>query len=94
MLRVGIGWGNSWAERKDWKRDESWKTWEHEREGGWWGNVDGKWGDKDWEDEGERVWSWGRRNEMIAKGFKYNTHWKEIKTRTEEIMGVSEASYG
>ena len=31
---------------------------------------------------------------MIAKGFKYNTHWKEIKAKTEEVMGVSEMSYG
>ena len=31
---------------------------------------------------------------MVARGFKYYTHWKEIKSRVEDVMGVSEVAYG
>ena len=44
-----------------------------------------------------RVWVGGRydrRNEMIARGFKRNTFWKEIKSKVEETMSVSRVANG
>ena len=50
------------------------------------------------DDKGTRVW-WGsgrddRRNEMVARGFKRNMPWKDIKTTVEEVMGPSKVTYG
>jgi hypothetical protein len=73
-----------------------------------WGNDDGKGGqngegwryqlERDEKDEWEtRVWRGGRidrRNEMVARGFKRNTYWKEIKSKVEEVMGKSRVTNG
>ena len=68
----------------DWKWEDNWK-WEKTFET----NVR--------DERATRVW-WGgnkdRRNEMVTRGFKRNTHWKEIKTKVEGIMGVSGVTYG
>ena len=31
---------------------------------------------------------------MVTRGFKRNTHWKEIKAKVEGIMGGSRVTYG
>ena len=61
-----------------------------------WINDDGKWNQKLGSDgKGDRATrdGWGersdRRNEMVARGFKRNTYWKEIKSKVEEVMEVS-----
>ena len=75
------------------------------KEGNRWGNDDWKWeetpgkSDDKWEGEeyGGNRWDArrdDRRNEMVAKGFKYDTYWKEIKSKFEEVMGVSRVAYG
>ena len=44
-----------------------------------------------------RVW-WGghigRRNEIVTRGLKRYTYWKEIKTEVDAIMGVSGVTNG
>ena len=79
---------------KDWKKqeeapkvDDGW-----EKGGGAWKEKveAGTYGREDW---GKRVWRGGggndRSNEMVARGFKRNTYWNEIKLRVEEVMGLS-----
>ena len=85
--------------------DDPWKHWngrdEMTTEDNKWINDDEKLHQKcerDVKDERTtRVW-WGgridRRNEMVARGFKRNTHWKEIKSKVEEVMGKSGVTNG
>ena len=93
-----------WMEDGRWD-DDPWKHWkgrdEMTTEDNKWINDDEKWNQKcegDVKDERTtRVW-WGgridRRNEMVARGFKRNTHWKEIKSKVEEVMGKSGVTNG
>jgi hypothetical protein len=85
--------------------DDPWKHWngrdEMTTEDNKWINDDEKWNQKcerDVKDERTtRVW-WGghidRRNEMVARGLKRNTHWKEIKSKVEEVMGKLRVTNG
>ena len=79
-----------------WKgRDNAWKSDDE------WVDDDGKWKNKverEVNDErATRVW-WGgridRRNEMVARGFKRNTYWKEIKSKVEGVLGESKVTNG
>ena len=88
-----------WADVDPWK---DWigrnKTWKGDDE---WVNDEGKLEQKierDVKDERTtRVW-WGgcidRRNETVAMRFKRNTHWKNIKSKVEEVMGKSRVTNG
>ena len=75
------GW---WGERWDGKGGGGW--WDGARKGeGWkhaWGKNDGE--ERQLPTEGRHD---DRRNEMVARGFRWNTNWKKIKGEVEGIMG-------
>jgi hypothetical protein len=99
------GGEDSWWKKGGRWDDDPWKDWKGRddtmNKGNDCVNDDGKWDQKfervgkdDW---GARVW-WGgridRRNEMVARGFKRNTYWKEINSKVEEVMGKSRVTNG
>ena len=85
--------GGGWNDGGGWGKDSEW-TWGTDlgREG------TNKAGSDERDNKGTRV-SWGggrddRRNEMVARGFKRNTPWKEIKATVEAVMEASRVTYG